>query len=178
MRRRASSLSGSASAGRAGDAPLSASSSTTRGPWGASTDYLPGQLSRAGCIWRTVYPVRECALRRGGALVDREGAGRGAVLRFTACLVRPVGRERAESDRHCAERSVSPEAARAGRPHREFPFRSATEQEFKVTDVRGTPLGTLSLSQALREGYPGAVYYYMARPYRVFGSTTERAKSR
>jgi DEAD/DEAH box helicase domain-containing protein len=53
--------------------------------------------------------------------------------------------------------------------HREFPLRSATEPEFKVTDVRGTPLGTLSLSQALREAYPGAVYYYMARPYRVFG---------
>jgi DEAD/DEAH box helicase domain-containing protein len=54
-------------------------------------------------------------------------------------------------------------------PHREFYLRSATEQEFKVGDVRGTPLGKLSFSQALREAYPGAVHYYMARPYRVFG---------
>jgi len=58
--------------------------------------------------------------------------------------------------------------AQAG-PHREFYLRSATEQEFKVGDVRGTPLGKLSFSQALREAYPGAVHYYMARPYRVFG---------
>jgi len=58
--------------------------------------------------------------------------------------------------------------AQAG-AHREFPLRSATEQDFRVTDARASALGSLSLSQALREGYPGAVYYYMARPYRVFG---------
>ncbi|MDP3719498.1 MAG: DEAD/DEAH box helicase [Acidobacteriota bacterium] len=56
-----------------------------------------------------------------------------------------------------------------GGAHREFPLRSATEQDFRVTDVRGNPLGTLSMSQALREAYPGAVHYYMARPYRVIG---------
>ena len=58
--------------------------------------------------------------------------------------------------------------AQAG-PHREFYLRSATEQEFKVGDARSAPLGRLSFSQALREAYPGAVHYYMARPYRVFG---------
>ena len=29
-------------------------------------------------------------------------------------------------------------------------------------------LGSLSHSQALREGYPGAIYYYLARPHRVY----------
>jgi DEAD/DEAH box helicase domain-containing protein len=56
-----------------------------------------------------------------------------------------------------------------GGPHREFPIRTAMEQEFRVADARGLPLGSLSFSQALREAYPGALYYYMARPYRVFG---------
>jgi DEAD/DEAH box helicase domain-containing protein len=54
-----------------------------------------------------------------------------------------------------------------GDPHHEFPLRSAAEKEFRVTDLRGLPLGTLSLPQALREAYPGAIHYYMAKPYRV-----------
>ena len=61
-----------------------------------------------------------------------------------------------------------------GDPHHEFPIRSAAEREFKVVDVRETPLGTLSLPQALREAYPGAVYYYMARPYRVIAFDYQR----
>jgi DEAD/DEAH box helicase domain-containing protein len=57
--------------------------------------------------------------------------------------------------------------AEAG-PHHEFPIRSGIERSFQVTDGRGLRLGTLTFSQLLREAYPGAVHYYMARPYRVY----------
>jgi DEAD/DEAH box helicase domain-containing protein len=56
--------------------------------------------------------------------------------------------------------------AQAG-PHREFPIRTGMEKSFQVKDKFGSPLGTLTFSQLLREAYPGAVYYYMGRPYRV-----------
>lgn len=59
--------------------------------------------------------------------------------------------------------------AQAG-PHYEFPLRSGIEKNFNVREPRGpvdNRLGTLTYSQALRETYPGAIYYYMARPYRV-----------
>ena len=55
-------------------------------------------------------------------------------------------------------------------PHYEFPLRVGIEKSFDVREQRGPidiRLGTLSYSQALREAYPGAIYYYMARPYRV-----------
>ena len=52
-------------------------------------------------------------------------------------------------------------------PHYEFPIRSAGEPNFEVKGPHDLPLGTLSYGQALREAYPGAVYYYMARPFRV-----------
>lgn len=53
-------------------------------------------------------------------------------------------------------------------PHYEFPIRSAAEPNFDVEGSFGHKLGTLSYAQALREAYPGAVYYYMARPYRAY----------
>ncbi len=68
--------------------------------------------------------------------------------------------------------------AAGGSPHHEFPIRSQMEQEFKVSDFPGRPFGNLSFSQALREAYPGAIYYYMARPLRVkrFGYRTGEIK--
>lgn len=56
--------------------------------------------------------------------------------------------------------------AQAG-PHYEFPLRSGIEPNFRVKGPFGKSLGDLSYGQVLREAYPGAVYYYMARPYRV-----------
>jgi DEAD/DEAH box helicase domain-containing protein len=55
-----------------------------------------------------------------------------------------------------------------GGPHREFPIRSGIEQDFRVQTTMGLRLGNLMMSQVLREAYPGAVYYYMARPYRIY----------
>ena len=52
-------------------------------------------------------------------------------------------------------------------PHYEFPIRSAAEPNFKVEGPFGLQLGTLSYGQALREAYPGGVYYYMASPFRI-----------
>jgi DEAD/DEAH box helicase domain-containing protein len=55
-----------------------------------------------------------------------------------------------------------------GGPQLEFPIRTAIEQNFQVRTAQGIPLGTVTFSQALREAYPGGIYHYMARPYRVF----------
>ena len=52
-------------------------------------------------------------------------------------------------------------------PHREFPIRSSVEQNFQVKTRYGQPLGSLTFSQSLREAYPGAIYHYMAHPFRV-----------
>lgn len=53
-------------------------------------------------------------------------------------------------------------------PQLAFPLRDV-ELQFRV-EARGREggeLGTLTYSQLMREAYPGAVYYYMATPYRV-----------
>lgn len=55
-------------------------------------------------------------------------------------------------------------------PHYEYPIRTGIEKGFQVVEHLGgnhRHLGTLTFSQVLREGFPGAIYYYMARPYRV-----------
>ncbi len=52
-------------------------------------------------------------------------------------------------------------------PHHQFLLRSGVEKQFNIKVGDDKRLGTLTLSQVLREGYPGAVYYHMARPYRV-----------
>jgi DEAD/DEAH box helicase domain-containing protein len=55
-------------------------------------------------------------------------------------------------------------------PNHVFPLRDV-ETQFKVQLVQGPhrePLGSLSHAQVLREAYPGAVYYYATRPYRVY----------
>lgn len=54
-------------------------------------------------------------------------------------------------------------------PHHTFPLRDLDVQ-FKVEFRQGPNLhnlGSLSQSQLMREAYPGAVYYYQTRPYRV-----------
>lgn len=54
-------------------------------------------------------------------------------------------------------------------PNHTFPLRDV-ESQFKV-EYRDGPyiqfLGSLSYSQLMREAYPGAIYYYITRPYRV-----------
>ena len=57
----------------------------------------------------------------------------------------------------------------AADPHRGFPLRTGVELNFRVKGPHGLPLGNLTYPQALREAYPGAIYYYLAQPYRVFG---------
>ncbi|CAB3785926.1 ATP-dependent RNA helicase SrmB [Paraburkholderia ultramafica] len=54
-------------------------------------------------------------------------------------------------------------------PHHTFPLRNLDAQ-FKVQHQQGPNvfnLGSLSMSQLLREAYPGAVYYYQTKPYRI-----------
>ena len=63
-------------------------------------------------------------------------------------------------------------------PNHAFPLRDVDIQfqvvssharyfNFSPNAAGGFNLGTLSYSQVLNEAYPGAVYYYMSRPYRV-----------
>lgn len=56
-------------------------------------------------------------------------------------------------------------------PHLVFPLRTGLEPTLKVLEQKGntlSPLGELTHSQYLREAYPGAIYHYMGRSYRVF----------
>lgn len=52
-------------------------------------------------------------------------------------------------------------------PHHVLTLRTGIEQNYQVIDQSGRELGDLTYAQLLREAYPGAVYYYMAKPYRV-----------
>lgn len=60
--------------------------------------------------------------------------------------------------------------AQAGdQPNRAFPLRDV-ETSFKVEVRQGREmeqLGTLTHAQVMREAYPGAIYFYATRPYRV-----------
>ncbi|MCA9298612.1 MAG: hypothetical protein KDA28_06070, partial [Phycisphaerales bacterium] len=58
--------------------------------------------------------------------------------------------------------------AAMSRPQYEFPLRASTEPTYEI-EVQGTRarIGTISLSQLLREAYPGAGYLHMAQRYRV-----------
>jgi len=56
------------------------------------------------------------------------------------------------------------------RPNYVFPLRDV-ESQFRVELRQGREverLGSLSYSQLMREAYPGAVYYYTTRPFRVY----------
>ncbi len=60
--------------------------------------------------------------------------------------------------------------AAGDRPNITYPLRSI-EASFKLALLRHgveTSMGTITMPQALREAYPGAVYYHKARPYRVY----------
>lgn len=55
-------------------------------------------------------------------------------------------------------------------PNRTFPLRDV-ESQFKIELKQGPEqrqLGGVSHGQMMREAYPGAIYYYIAQPYRVY----------
>lgn len=60
-------------------------------------------------------------------------------------------------------------------PHKQFPIRNGIEKRFRVKSEFDL-LGDVTLSQAIRETYPGAVYYYMSRPYRVIGMKPKQSE--
>jgi DEAD/DEAH box helicase domain-containing protein len=96
-----------------------------------------------------------------------DGATKGAFSSLPPAFLRMLENELNPRETVSPELYPLKQQAEAG-PHREFPIRTGTEQDFKVLDNFGHELGNLTLSQSLREGYPGAIYYYLARPYRVF----------
>lgn len=64
-------------------------------------------------------------------------------------------------------------------PHIAFPLRAGLEPSLKVQCTQGAFIkdyGTVTFSQSLKESYPGAVYYYMAKPYRVYNYSLTRAE--
>ena len=57
-------------------------------------------------------------------------------------------------------------------PHFNYPLRSVPEDAYKVVHTRGGPTGPahvaqLTVQQAIREAFPGAIYLHMARGWRV-----------
>ena len=57
-------------------------------------------------------------------------------------------------------------------PHFNYPLRQVPEDAFKVVHSRGGPAGPadvarLSVQQAIREAFPGAIYLHMAKGWRV-----------
>lgn len=55
-------------------------------------------------------------------------------------------------------------------PNRTFPLRDCDAQfvvEVPQLGLDPRPLGSLTYSQVMREAYPGAIYYYNTKPYRV-----------
>lgn len=62
------------------------------------------------------------------------------------------------------------QALASGNPHLAFPVRTSIEKSYQVecTHLPGQKLGSLTYSQLLREAFPGALYRYMGRPYRVW----------
>ena len=59
-------------------------------------------------------------------------------------------------------------------PNHVYPLRDV-ESQFRVRFKQGPeerPMGSLSHSQLMRECYPGAVYYYTTRPFRVYKVST------
>ncbi|MGB5218263.1 MAG: DEAD/DEAH box helicase [Smithella sp.] len=83
----------------------------------------------------------------------------------------------------CAERigETSPEfqamKLQAGEdPNHAFPLRDV-EIQFQVRHKRGAhekTCGSLSYSQIMREAYPGGIYYYTTKPYRVYRVNVSR----
>jgi DEAD/DEAH box helicase domain-containing protein len=55
-------------------------------------------------------------------------------------------------------------------PHLNYPLRNVGEPSFTIVPGSGGTdrVGSVSLQQAIREAYPGAVYLHMTRGYRVF----------
>jgi DEAD/DEAH box helicase domain-containing protein len=62
-----------------------------------------------------------------------------------------------------------------GGPHMEFPLRTAGDRELQLHNGHQR-LGRLSMSQMLREAYPGAIHYYLGRAYRVVGVNVRRER--
>jgi DEAD/DEAH box helicase domain-containing protein len=63
-------------------------------------------------------------------------------------------------------------------PHHEFAIRGAAEQDLRIIGPNDDALGSVTFSQALHEAFPGSVYYYMARPYRVYRLDSHRSEIR
>ena len=57
-----------------------------------------------------------------------------------------------------------------GEPHLNYPLRNVGEPSLTIVPSHGGAdrIGTISLQQAIREAYPGAVYLHLTRGYRVF----------
>lgn len=121
---------------------------------------------------RIQYIHAMCLARRGGedeSICERAGL---AADKFTSPANLPTDfRELCESERVGEiDSDLQSMKSQAGDdPNHTFPLRDL-DMQFKVEHRQGPELwqlGSLSYSQLMREAYPGAVYYYQTRPYRV-----------
>ncbi|MDD5037018.1 MAG: DEAD/DEAH box helicase [Methylococcaceae bacterium] len=65
-----------------------------------------------------------------------------------------------------------------GGAHLAFPLRSGIEKSYKVVcrSMPGRPLGNLNYAQVLQEAFPGAIYRYLAHPFRVVQVNHQKAE--
>lgn len=123
---------------------------------------------------RIQYIHALCLARSGGehdqvsaALGREEGEAFGSGVEFPAGFPDLCARER----RGEVPADLQGMKAESGEdPHHTFPLRDV-ESQFKVEFKSGPDqrqLGSLSYGQLMREAYPGAIYYYTGRPFRVY----------
>jgi DEAD/DEAH box helicase domain-containing protein len=86
--------------------------------------------------------------------------------RFTELLDNEIDPLKAlSSDLYSMKQQMS-----GSKPHLAFPVRTGIERQYKVINshMPGRTLGNLTYSQLMNEAFPGAIYRYFGKPYRVY----------
>jgi len=116
--------------------------------------------------------IHALCLARAGGEHEQAGGSSDPDVEFTSPVPWPEGfMELCQAERiGQIPAELQPMKSEAGdTPHYTFPLRDV-EPQFQIEQSQG-PIrhgrGSVSYSQALRETYPGAIYYYTAQPYRV-----------
>jgi DEAD/DEAH box helicase domain-containing protein len=122
---------------------------------------------------RIQYLHALCLARHGGEQDTVLGAESGSDTDFSSGVSWPPGFVDLCKQERIGEIPADLQAMKmegGEKPNYVFPLRDV-ESQFQVELKQGPDqrsLGTLSHSQVLREAYPGAVYYYTGKPFRIY----------
>jgi len=134
-----------------------------------SLDHFLESRSEPNCLYLENRYLQYANVLCAAAELSATGRGREALARYVEVppdFLRLLENELEPTEPVPPELAVLKQRAQAS-PHLEFPLRDAIDEVFDVQDRSGRRLGQVTYTQALREAYPGAVYYYLAQPYRV-----------